>query len=284
MHDPHTKICSFPPYHFNEKLPHWMRLTLFDLWHIDPCTDGSDDSCGWFMHSRHGDEKVLEKIIKAFEFEWDWVYIPDHNNDEESEIEDKRVYPQGWFYPETGTPVYSPMAIAIGMFTGAMHCMGWNFERTERFMQSHLYQILQFAENPVDSLYDSFVMKWGRDLRIDELDTPATRARKLARWREDRIRNFASIVYAWILRESRPWYKHPRWHVWHWEIKLPVLQMLRRWLFDRCCKCGRGFKINESVIGTLWGPSKPKMFQSSPGLMHEGCAHCGVAKSETPVA
>lgn len=29
------------------------------IWHCDPCTDGTDSSCGIFMRARHGDPEVL---------------------------------------------------------------------------------------------------------------------------------------------------------------------------------------------------------------------------------
>jgi hypothetical protein len=41
--------------------------------------------------------------------------------------------------------------------------------------------------------------------------------------------------------EGRPWYKHPRWHVWHWKIQVPLLQDFQRWAWGRCAKCGGRF-------------------------------------------
>lgn len=32
-----------------------------------------------------------------------------------------------------------------------------------------------------------------------------------------------------LLRERRPWWRHPRFHFWHWRIQVPAWQRLRRW-------------------------------------------------------
>lgn len=62
----------------------------------------------------------------------------------------------------------------------------------------------------------------------------------------------------WRWREkltSRPWYRHPRWHVHHWEIQVRPLNQLRRWLFSRCCVCGGRFRWGEAPIG-CWSGTK----------------------------
>ena len=38
---------------------------------------------------------------------------------------------------------------------------------------------------------------------------------------------------------KRPWWKHPRWHFWHWRLQVHPLQNLKRWLFTRCAGCGQ---------------------------------------------
>jgi hypothetical protein len=57
----------------------------------------------------------------------------------------------------------------------------------------------------------------------------------------------------WILRAERPWYRHPRWHVHHWRIQVPLWQTFYRWAFERCSKCGGRFGWGESVIGDWAG-------------------------------
>ena len=72
MHDPATQAfkINFPWGHrgFGNQF-YWEPFIT--IWHIDPCTDGTDDSCGWFMRARYGDKTMLENIKKDFAFDWD---------------------------------------------------------------------------------------------------------------------------------------------------------------------------------------------------------------------
>lgn len=209
---------------------HKIGPTVFTIWHNDPEKDGTDDSCGWFMRARHGNKKTLEKIASSFSFDWDRTW--------KSDGPQGQVYLCGYFTPE-GKNVLSPMAITLGLFRlAAFEHFKHNHKRVQRFMNKNLYDILHFAENQTDSLYDLIIRKFG----IDERET-----------REDRIMNFASIIYGYILRHDRPWWKHPKFHVWHWEIKVPFFQAIYRWLFQRCSKCRKGFRWREQVCGNWDG-------------------------------
>lgn len=203
-------------------IPRWLaQFTLFTLWHEDPNVRGDDDSCGWFMRARHGDEKVLEKIIKHFEWDWDRVFKSDSG----------AVYPRGYFNVN-GMPRYSVQGIVLNlMFLAAISVLG-SRDKAARFCQKNMFEICLFAENPTDSMHDSLTLKWGKDEN-----------------REQRIRNIASCIYGWILRETRPWYRHPRWHVRHWRLQIHPWQLFQRWAFDRCCKCGKRFGWGEVTVG-----------------------------------
>lgn len=212
--------------------PNGYRNTLVLIWHVDPETDNTDDSCGWFMRSRHGDKATLERIVKAFEFDWDRVFKSDSG----------KVYYTGYFYPENegaGMPNMGVTAIVLNLFFIAANEVFkvnglTNWKKTRRWMQSHLFDIMFFAENPTDSLRHDVVRFWGTETKRDE-----------------RIRNMASCIYGWILRETRPWYKHPRYHVHHWKIQWVFGQKLWRFLFRRCAACGKRFHFNESPV-TNW--------------------------------
>jgi len=75
------------------------------------------------------------------------------------------------------------------------------------------------------------------------------------------------------LRWLRPWYRHPRWHFWHWQIQIPVMQSVKRWLFSRCCKCKRRFPFGSSVGTDQWDGPGPRWFRGERGVYHMDCAH-----------
>lgn len=206
------------------------RESLITIWHVDPETDGTDDSCGWFARARHGDQDVLERIVKRFQFDWDRTFTSEGSG---------RTYNVGFFDPD-GYPAISPTALTLNLFFLAGLEMFGSRERALRWMQRHLAELLLFAENPSDSLADTLTQKFGADRR-----------------REERIRNLAAVVYGYMLRERRPWWRHPRWHVWHWRLQIHPLQQLRRWLFERCGECRKGYRWGYYPVTFSWSGDGP---------------------------
>ncbi len=224
MHDPMTVAHEIKWPFYRDRWGH--KKTFLTIWHVDPETDGSDDSCGWFMRSRHGDRETLGRVIKAFEFDWDRTFASGG-----------KEYCTGFFHPETRMPIFSVMGIALCLFRlAAFETFGKNWKKTDRYIKKNLHSILSFAENPTDSLYNSVVLKFGND-----------------QTREERIRQMAQVIYAYILRDIRPWYKHPRWHIHHWKIQWHFGQRLWRWLFERCSKCGKGYSWGYSPMSNWNG-------------------------------
>ena len=212
------------------------RNPFITIWHKDPETDGTDDSCGWFMRARHGDDKTRAEIRKALDSNFDSTFVSDN-----------AVYITGYFSPD-GTPNMSTSGITIQMFyRAAFVYFKHDRKKTKKWMQNNLFEIINFAENPVDSLYSEITgqfrigcgEKWNREKALD---------------------HYVSVIYGWLLRETRPWYKHPRWHIHHWSIQIHPLRNLKRRYWDKCCKCGkRGFK--GAAMGN-WNGDK---------IWHEAC-------------
>jgi hypothetical protein len=220
MHDPMTVAFKIG-YPWKDKpsqcWPNGYRHAFITIWHKDPEKDGTDDSCGWFKRARHGDKELLRLIRAEYEFEWDRDY-------------------GGWF-DKDGKPKFSVIATVLNMFWRAawIH-FGKDRDKANRFLLRQLFDIMFFAENPVDSLHPFITNKYGVDRR------------------DDRIDEAASVVYGWILRADQKWWQHARWHVWHWRIQVHPWQTLRRRFWDRCCKCGkRGFAKGESAMGDWSG-------------------------------
>jgi len=254
MHDPMTQAFRIPyPWRAysrsnarNDFERHY-RHPFITIWHVDPERDGSDDSCGWFMRERHGDPKVLERIRRLFAEDWDRVFVSGESG---------RMYPVGLFYPD-GKPRFSVHGIVLNLFfLAALEALGGS-HNAARFMQRNLWEILWFAEKPIDSLHASLTHTFG----VNEHETKA-----------ERIEHFAGIIYGWILRKSRPWYRHPRWHVWHWSLQVHPWQHFRRWALNRCQVCGKGFRYGESPVSdSYWYSRKPKFLRGEQGLRHSDC-------------
>lgn len=60
------------------------------------------------------------------------------------------------------------------------------------------------------------------------------------------------LIAAALNRHFRPWWRHPRWHVHHWSIQVHPLQTLKRFLFERCDHCRKGYRWGYSPVGN-WG-------------------------------
>lgn len=245
MHDPQIVAHEIKsPF---KRKDHWFpegyRDTLITIWHVDPEKDGTDDSCGWFMRARHGDKEILKKIIKRFEYDWDRVFTSDSTG---------VIYNCG-FFKKDGNPHLSVQSIGLNLFYLASLEVFPNREKAIKFMKKNLFEIMLFVENPFDSMYDSITRKF-------EIGCNETHTEKV---RKERIENIASCIYGWILRESRPWYKHPKWHIHHWKIQWHFFQKLNRWLFARCSKCGKRF--------TKWGDSNVVGNWSGDEIWHGKC-------------
>lgn len=114
----------------------------------------------------------------------------------------------GWFN-EDGSQRLSTSGIVLDMFWHAAHeVFKKNWKKTDKWLRNNIVEILQFAENNVDSLHSGFgyFTKYPKDYT-----------------RRERIEQHAGIVYAFILRDLRPWWKHPKWHVHHWQVTFPFL-------------------------------------------------------------
>lgn len=146
--------------------------------------------------------------MSDFSFEWDRVYEPskeDHDDDEGEFV--KKTYYRGLFKPN-GDPLFSLHGIATNLFFSAAIRVFKSRRRALRYLNSHLFEILFFAENTVDSMRDSILRTFEKGCGEEYTE----------RERRERIESMSSMIYAYILRDSRPWWKHPRWHLHHWRI------------------------------------------------------------------
>lgn len=202
MHDPLT--VAFEIYLGKKKKKDGnYRSPFITIWHKDPCKDGTDDSCGWFMRARHGDKNILTEIEREFKFNLDNNY---------------------WF-DKNGSQVFS----TPGTLTLMYHHAAWIYFKYDRrkhnkFMRKHMFDIVYSAENPHDCIGDAITNKWGYTNQKERFD------------------GLAEIIYADILRMNRKWYQHPKWHFWHWEFQFNFFQGFWKKYFKKCDVCKkRGF-------------------------------------------
>lgn len=157
MHDPMTVAfeIKLPFYYTYEICGHKNKMwyTLITIWHNDPCTDGTDDSCDWWGRFR----KLSEKEKAILDAAWNLETILDNRP----------------FFPDH--PAH-----------------------------------LQFQE-----------LK-----------------KALREWQ----------------RRSR-WRIPVRWHFWHWSFQIHPLQKIKRYLFEKCSKCGKGYSWNYCPMSSWSGES-----------------------------
>ena len=84
-------------------------------------------------------------------------------------------------------------------------------------------------------------MEWILDNRPFYPDHPAHR----------QFQKIKEAVRVWRQRPKFRW--HPRYHFWHWRIQIVPLQMVIRWLFERCSICHKGYAWNEQIMGNWDG-------------------------------
>lgn len=245
MHDPWTQAFDIPNYKTRQRCP-WLPH-LVTIWHVDPEKDGSDDSCDWFGGRKIACKKTLGEITKAFLFEG------------------RDGGAMSWFDSDPHSP--DLIGVGLGMFRIAANChFGHWSRRADRFLNGNLFDILHFIDNNCDSINSS--------LRRAN----AERGRK----RQDILEHLARIVYGWILRRSRPWWRHPRWHVWHWSVQVHPWQILRRWLLTRCAGCGKRFAWGEAPVSSQWDDPPIRWFRGEEGLYHGACHPAAIRAGSRP--
>jgi len=307
MHDPSTLAFEFRLPWFRASRfpggsiynPRWKAgPTIWVIWHEDPQKGpGGDDSCGWsFVRPSEEEYSEVEKIA---EFAWNEVW------DE-----------------YTGVMRFPPESVALQLMTRMAWQIGFNEGIGKKELTpKDLLWIMHFASNPIDSCKNSFdggaedrylhrayggnEFGDGSNPAIFPADgTPPLGDINKARKRFETIVAEESVVPTpkqvlelkkkfvsgakclwWVYRtEHRPWYKHPRWHLRHWKIQIPMLQLLRRWMFDKCEGCGKRLSGSVSAIGGWNAPYKGKhWWNSKKGLWHSSC-HSAKCKADREAA
>jgi hypothetical protein len=140
--------------------------------------------------------------------------------------------------------------------------VGWRVFRKRHLSARHLNNVLDLMFNRMDNMLPS------AEVRFDDVQ---------------RMVHFTARSFAKI---ERPWWRHPRWHIHHWQIQIPLLQSFKRWAFSRCCRCKKSFSWGYAPMSSQWDGTGPLWFRSEEGVYHSDCsnpknqnAQCEAARS-----
>lgn len=220
MHDPMTvafEIRKIPwRGDFLDNKNNKFNAPVITVWHVDPESDGSDDSCGWTFPKPNMNAEWCRDFVG------DVKYTAEHFGlEKQRKIEGKVAFWILWI--QRCSFRHRGKGLSQTELNRELFKMSYPGNRDEDYL-----------EEDVDRLAWIF------------------------------IRNYLSLI--------RPWYKHPKWHIWHWRIQVIPIQQFKRWAFSRCCKCGGRFSFGESPVSHSWYGSKPSWFKSEPNIEHMGCS------------
>lgn len=197
VHDP--LIVAFEiknPFRVRKIENHTFRDTWITIWHCDPESDGTDDSCGWtYPNIPEEKHELLSKLA--------------------TEERDFMVGDLGY--------LMSPYELIYWIY----RLIAWRLHNRESLNHKEMVECMDLAINPGDNL------RWYCQAALEN---------------PDEFERLFFMIYRQYLRLHRPWWKHPRWHIHHWRIKIHPLQNLRRFLFERCATCGKRFSWGYAPI------------------------------------
>jgi hypothetical protein len=242
MHDPKTVAFELRrPWpqnlgRFKDGKRHLYWPALITIWHVDPETDGTDDSCGW---SR-------PKLTKEQRSQLEWLAGCETRSP--------------WFQREAAKEPSSP-ADAEALMRGALLAVAGQL-RLKLSVEEATELAISFVHEPLNNIRGHLCLLPGYHTN-DQVDTEW--------WRQKNTEELFFILGRVLARRRRRWWQHPRWHIWHWHIQIHPLQAFKRWAFSRCCRCGKRFPWGYSPLSRSWNSVGPRWFKSEPDVMHFDC-------------
>jgi hypothetical protein len=158
----------------------------FTIWHNDPVTDGSDDSCGYCTPK-------LTELQKKQLYGLIW-----------SEAHDPyflRCAERKW----TGTATEAE-TLYRGLILQVAHSLRINMTFDEAAKMASRY--INFPDCTCRANVFCYLVGYHTNSSIDT-----------EYWRKECATGLIYGVAKSLLKDRRPWYKHPKWHFWHWSIQ-----------------------------------------------------------------
>lgn len=219
------------------------RASFITIWHEDPedsrgkCGVRGDDTCGW--HSPPYSEADRDRIRRLGERQYGTIF------NKQWALAEGKDYTRVCYEPNTYDAIHWTWR-AIKQSERPNGC--WQYGRD--LTQAELSEIYSLDSNPVDNL--RITVSGVKDA--------------------ESCADFFLTVYRCYLRFNRPWYRHPRWHLWHWRFQVHPWQTFRRWAFSRCAGCGKRFPWGYSPVSHQWHSERPKLLQGETGVYHHECS------------
>lgn len=235
------------------------RDTAVTIWHVDPEKDGSDDSCGWSYPKLT--IKQRERLHNAAWSEGRNPYF-------------LRCRSKEWL----GT-----RAEAETLYRGLVLLVADVLDIPVSYDEAA--RVASRRINTPDCIDPAnvfcYLPGYHTNFPDDEADGPPYQEER-ARRRQDAFEDVMYSVAKSLLRARRPWWRHPRWHVWHWRVQIHFTQTLKRWAFSRCCKCGKRFLWGYSPVSNSWNSNGPRWFRGEKNVMHHECSGMQVGTPAQP--
>jgi hypothetical protein len=251
MHDPMTVAFEIK-YPWRDKSPGNLKLfpkgyrhTFITIWHVDPEADGTDDSCGWFAPKLSKDQVSRIKSISG---------------DEAREPYFQKFLGKQIESPTEAETLLRQAFVIVGKVLSKEHLCEPPTKRVS-FSEAESWAC-EMLGNPVDNFRTSlsFLPGWSSNRDEDRVED-----------RQYHAEQFFRAIARYILRERRPWYRHVRWHFWHWKLQCQPVDQFKRWAFSRCADCGGRFTWGYSPWTNSWNGTGPLWFRSEQDVHHSDC-------------
>jgi len=215
------------------------RDTFITIWHLDPERDGSDDSCGWSFPKLTPWQKS-----RLWNGAWSEASNPHflafNGRHWEGNLSD-------------AVSMYTALVIMVARLLDLEHKV--TIDRAQRMALERIHWPDCCKGTDVFCFQPGYHTNSPKDKEDD---------------RQEHFHGILCGISRRLLSDLRPWYRHPKWHFWHWRLQIHPIQNLVRRYWTKCCKCGRrGFK--EAAI-TDWNHTK---------VWHQSCEGVSLPTSTT---
>lgn len=219
------------------------RDSFITIWHVDPERRGDDDSCGFTVP--HLTRKQIERLKN---FAWHEARNPYYMRVRDEEYKG---------------PMAEAEAIYRGLLLHVADLVGvpMTFEQAAREAAS----VIHCPDCVPRSGFLCFKPGYHTNSERDDRDL-----------RQEVFHGRICGMARWLLKDRRPWWRHPRWHFWHWRFQIHPLQEFKRWAFSRCERCGKRFAWGESPVSGAWHGTGPRWFRGEKNVRHCECSTASV--------